>query len=525
MKTLKASPIRVFPLPGRPAFTPEDGRSSIASAKPPFRLDFSCLNWHSHISVRLADSGIDLSGFDGIVLTASVPKDGMLLGVGLSDGRNTSRRAVFSLGRKPEPRLISFDSLSGVDYSSIVNIHLFGSFDLNGCTSKTRMDFRLTLSALRLFKGGGLDGSLVPPTDERIRLEGRWGQVGPEAAESDWPVAVRCRFKGSAIGMRMTDGHANWMVAIDGNPARHIVSGHTTDTLLASGLGTGTHTMELCRTSEASRGRISFKGLLLPKDGRILPLPPERKLKLLFFGDSITCGGGNWNFMPGGNREKTNSYFAYPAIVARTLDAEAHIVARGGIGMWRNWDGSRKPSSHVAVLPDYFDRPFFDNGGDDPHRWTPKPLWDHSRFQPDAVTVFLGTNDCCTVDLGDGERPVDRPAFRKAYVRFLGRIRKAYPNAWIFCISPVCPAQSHTICRMDIERVVKSRRDPKIVHCNIFEGGGWQMASGGTPWLDTGSKDFIGDWTHPTVEGHEKLARGLAGQIRHKLGLTEGRQG
>jgi lysophospholipase L1-like esterase len=386
----------------------------------------------------------------------------------------------------------------------------------------------LVIDSLRLDPARRPAGRFIPASDRRIRYYGRLDDSGPRVRRIDWPVTVKLAFTGPKIGVRMLDGLNDWYYRIDNSRVRMLRTGYGDFHVLATGLRGRRHLLEMYKGTEAGIGLARLEGFVLAENGMILPPPRDPDLKILFLGDSITSGGANVNphLKDAPSRWKQNGWLAYPAVTARLLGAQFHVISRGGIGLWRNWNGSKKTEKSTARLPDYFDRSVFHQGkgtgelwDDDPRKWKKsKRLWDHRRWIPDVVVVFLGTNDCCTVDVGGGKRPVDGKAFTAAYRRFLDRIRSAFgPRTLIFCLSPLENVKERNQARTDIEALVRRRNDPNIVHCDAMTGRGYGMAPAPAPWMSGRSKDYVGDRTHPHVKGHAKLARALAYQIRMKM--------
>jgi hypothetical protein len=87
-----------------------------------------------------------------------------------------------------------------------------------------------------------------------------------------------------------------------------------------------------------------------------------------------------------------------------------HIVAYGGRGIVRNWDGRRD----VNTVPIFFERALPDD---------PASKWDHARYQPDVVVINDGT---------DHDKDIMPHAeLTEAYAAFVVRVRAVYPKAWI----------------------------------------------------------------------------------------------
>lgn len=63
--------------------------------------------------------------------------------------------------------------------------------------------------------------------------------------------------------------------------------------LLAKGLDEGPHTAEFVKRTETWEGTLTFTGLRLSTTGALLNAPALSQRKLLFIGDSVTCGAGD----------------------------------------------------------------------------------------------------------------------------------------------------------------------------------------------------------------------------------------
>ena len=74
----------------------------------------------------------------------------------------------------------------------------------------------------------------------------------------------------------------------------------------------------------------------------------------------------------------------------RSLGAVASIIARSGIGAYRNY-GEAKTGSPGYNMPAQYDYTLYNDKSEH---------WDFSRWQPDIVCINLGTNDLSTVSTG-----------------------------------------------------------------------------------------------------------------------------
>lgn len=147
------------------------------------------------------------------------------------------------------------------------------------------------------------------------------------------------------------------------------------------------HRLKIYKATEASNGSVAFGGI---KALKINKLPKEPTRSIEFIGNSITCGMGiDWKEIPCDGRvwyDQHNAYWAYCPRAARELDARMLLSSVSGIGMYRNWNGVG------PVMPEVYSDLYLNAEG--------KKLYDSKSFNPDLVSICLGTNDFSD---GDGK--------------------------------------------------------------------------------------------------------------------------
>ncbi|HVY26233.1 MAG TPA: SGNH/GDSL hydrolase family protein [Polyangiaceae bacterium] len=334
-----------------------------------------------------------------------------------------------------------------------------------------------------------------------IQYFGRWDHSDPQNPSASWgPVGIRARFEGTSVAIRLSDAQNTFTYSIDGGPQQTLAASATPLRPLASGLTDGEHTLELFRRSEGGYGKTTVSGLVLDA-GKNLLAPPRRPAhKLEVVGDSISAGFGDEG--TGGSTPATqNGYQAYGPQLARLLDAEWSIVAHSGQGMYRNLCEALPPNA--KHMPDEFLLT--------QHPSVPGPAWDFASWQPDVLIVTLGTNDFSDYPPGSCQAP-DAEAFRGAYQGFLQLARSKYPHTEIFALGTFIATAGNPFgtCNQQVCAAVTALSDERV-HCLEPSLGPEGM------WL-TGPGDYIGDWTHPTVAGHTKLAQKLAQVIKPIMG-------
>jgi len=339
------------------------------------------------------------------------------------------------------------------------------------------------------------------PEPPGIQYFGRWDFSDPAHPSASWgAVYLKARFEGTSVGILLKDAMNTFDYSIDGGSMTRLGPTPATEHSLASGLADGAHTLELYRRSEGGYGKTVVSGLILDPGKNVLAPEPRPTRRIEIVGDSISAGFGNEG--NGGSTPDTqNGYEAYGPKLARKLGAEWSVIAHSGQGMYRNLCEALPPSAQH--MPDEFALAH--------HPSVPGPAWDFARWQPDLLVVALGTNDYADYPPGSCAAP-DSAAFKSAYVSFLTFAREKYPNAEIFAVGTFIATASNQFgtCNQNVCAAVAETADPKI-HCvdpSLGPEGMWLIGPG----------DYIGDWTHPTVPGHEKIADKLREVIAPVMG-------
>lgn len=231
---------------------------------------------------------------------------------------------------------------------------------------------------------------------------------------------VQIKFSGTEFEAIINDENRYGMVLnylevqIDNQPAYRIkLKGKTNKLILASNLAKGTHTITICKNTEAENGYIELVGFNCEK---ILPPDPLPSRKMEFIGDSITCGfGADESEISCGDKngqwyDQHNAWFAYGPATARSLNAQWHLSSVSGIGLMHSCCDKK------ILMPQVYDKI---NMASDSLRW------DFTKYQPDVVTICLGQNDGVQ----------DSTKFCATYVNFAKTLRGYYPKAKLIMLS------------------------------------------------------------------------------------------
>ena len=263
--------------------------------------------------------------------------------------------------------------------------------------------------------------TIIPASNPNIAYVGRVSFTNPESPCFTYPgVQVRACFEGTSIAMRVKPNSGYFMVEIDNREPFKVASLENDSVVqLADNLDDILHQITITLAYEGYQRRPEFRGFLLDAGKTIpqLPLLPKRKIE--FIGNSITCGYGTEVTDPNApfKDETENHYYTYAAATARALNAQSLVVARSGIGIYRNYNGPK--TGNKDCMPAMYTQTLFTDTTE---------VWDFSRYTPDVVCVNLGTNDVST-------QPYDTGLLEKGYRNFLKTLRGYYPKAKIVLLS------------------------------------------------------------------------------------------
>lgn len=285
------------------------------------------------------------------------------------------------------------------------------------------------------------------------------------------------KFRGTGIAMSAKPGSGKFMVEIDGGePVKINFAPADSMIVISDCLRDTVHNVRITYAIEGYGFRPEIRGFAL--QGILENAPVRPKLKMEFIGNSITCGYGTEEDDPhkGFSFDTENHILSYAYLTARALDADFNVVARSGIGMYRNYNGPKEGSPNA--MPAEYDYTMLYNHD---HKW------DFSSFQPDIVCINLGTNDLSTNNY-------DLSLYESAYRNFLYKLYALYPDATVVLLtgSMLSGAQLD-----EVKGVLDRLAAENPGRCLRFD-----MSP------QTGDLGFGADW-HPSRRQAEKMAREL----------------
>ncbi|NMH27422.1 SGNH/GDSL hydrolase family protein [Flavobacterium silvaticum] len=253
------------------------------------------------------------------------------------------------------------------------------------------------------------------------------------------------------------------------------------------------HLVKIFKATEATNGPLYF----ISSPNTLLDEPkPLGKKKIEFIGNSITSGMGNDAAeIPCGTGEwfdQHNAYWAYGPILSRKLNAQFLLSSVSGIGMYRNWN-----DEHIdeAIMPDVYDKLYLT-------KESTKAFPD--TFQPDLVSICLGTNDFSDGDGTKPRLPFNRQKYIANYIGFVRNIYRKYPKTRIILLnSPMVSGAKNEVfvsCLKEVIAAFASDKNHKPI--SLFEYG---------PMVPKGCG------SHPDIEDHKKMAAQLEATFKKLL--------
>lgn len=325
----------------------------------------------------------------------------------------------------------------------------------------------------------------VAASDARFRYEGRFDFTNPAAPVVIWQDSrIAIDFEGAELRLNFDDvkGQCFFNAEVDG--AITVVAlraNESTHQVEFASLSAGRHRLVLTKRSEAAAGTVRFRGLVLAKGAQVwAPTRPEYKLRMQFFGDSITAAACNedgdvdqWD-----DRRTHNSTRGYAAMTAAAFSADHRNIAVSGMGIATGWTEMKSGQIWDRVRPD-----------------PTSPRADSQAWVPDVVFINLGENDDSFTKAK--QQPFPATEFTAGFVTLVGAMRKEYPHATIVILrgGMYGGAQSERL-RGPWEKAVAAleANDPAVAHF-VF-----------THW----SKN------HPRVADHRAMADELIAWLREQ---------
>ncbi|WP_406844269.1 GDSL-type esterase/lipase family protein [Flavobacterium soyae] len=211
------------------------------------------------------------------------------------------------------------------------------------------------------------------------------------------------------------------------------------------------HHLEIYKNTEAQSGNILFAGTT----AKLTSISSKKKKKIEFIGDSITCGAASDpSDIPcdkGEYMDHHNGYYAYGPRLSRAIGVDYLMSCVSGIGIYRNWNDENKDE---AIMPDIYQNLYLTKDQS-------KPKYDFA-FQPDIISIALGTNDFSG---GDGKKerlPFNPEKYVSNYISFIKMLYEHNPKVQIVITnSPMVGGERAIVFEDCLNKVKKAFAEDK----------------------------------------------------------------
>lgn len=213
-----------------------------------------------------------------------------------------------------------------------------------------------------------------------------------------------------------------------------------------------THHLSIYKATEAANGGVLFTGT---NANLIACTILKNKKKVELIGDSITCGYGNdASTIPCGSGDwfdQHNAYWAYGPVLSRALDVDYVLSSVSGYGMYRNWN-----DEHLGepIIPDVYENLYLNKDSSKPYDFA---------FQPDLVSICLGTNDFSDGDGKKARLPFNEEKYVSNYIDFIKTVYKHAPNTRIVLLnSPMVSGDKNITFVQCLKKVIQAFENDTI---------------------------------------------------------------
>ena len=314
-----------------------------------------------------------------------------------------------------------------------------------------------------------IQGEVIKPTDAHIQYAGRISFTNPERPAFNFPgVQIVAAFEGTSLRMLAKPQSGYFVAQIDKSEPFKVAFRGERDSLvtLATALPDGVHTVKLMYVIEGYEFFPEFWGFVLDKGKKLVDAP----------------------------------YYSYASITARNLNAQHWVVARSGIGAYRNYDGPKtgNPESNMLVQYEYVG-----------YAWKPelrheatflREKWDFGRYQPDVICINLGTNDTSTNNY-------DLKLLKQNYKKLLQMVRLHNPKAKIVFLS------GSMLYNKELQQVKQLLDEVTAEAKKAGDNAVYRFDMAPI----SGNEWYGNDW-HPNVYQDEKMAGELTAYLRSLMG-------
>ena len=342
---------------------------------------------------------------------------------------------------------------------------------------------------------------IIMPSDPVLRYQGRIGRKNPNAPEFYW--------SGSSVTFGFTGKYLS--VCIENFKNYHISKlGYVLDGILYQFTLTsctdapeeyvipvsegGVHSFTLYKRQDDPH-YFKLRGISIADDAEVITVPSDQKLKLEFYGDSVTSGAvcelndyvGQLDPIPY-DSVYDDAWQSYAMQTARLLNAEVHLVSQGGIALL---DGTGYFAYGEYGMESVYDKLCY---------LPSAPCmteWDFSLYQPDVVVFAIGQNDHHIGEDDVEELAADaRKHWLSRYTAIIRDLMEKYPDArFVLMLTILCHSEYWEVL---LDEACEMIGDARVMRFRFKRSG-------------------IGTPGHPRIAEHQEMACELSEWIHTKM--------
>ncbi|MBF4472884.1 SGNH/GDSL hydrolase family protein [Flavobacterium sp. HJJ] len=273
--------------------------------------------------------------------------------------------------------------------------------------------------------------------------------IGAAAAVSFDFIGDSC-----SVSLQSMVDHQNYVsIELDGNYIGRvrIEKGEIKSYPVKVSNGKKTHHLSIYKATEAANGGVLFAGTTAKL---VKSTASKKKKKIELIGDSITCGFGNdASAIPCGSGDwydQHNAYWAYGPVLSRALNIDFVLSSVSGYGMYRNWNDEHENEPNI---PDVYENLYLNKDSSKPYNFA---------FQPDLVSICLGTNDLSDGDGKKARLPFNEEKYVSNYIEFIKTVYKHAPNTRIVLLtSPMVSGDKNVTLVKCLKKVIQAFENDK----------------------------------------------------------------
>ncbi|MCF0242124.1 MAG: hypothetical protein HUK25_05760 [Treponema sp.] len=281
-------------------------------------------------------------------------------------------------------------------------------------------------------------------------------------------------------------------VFVDGKRTHNILMQNREEKILVFENESGEHKIEIVKLSESTSSVFGIDCITIDDGTKIYP-SKNKKVKIEFIGDSITCGYGvddedrNHHFST--QTEDATKTYAYKT--AQALDADYSMVSCSGWGIISGYSGDGLIKDKQVMSLAYDKTGFTYNSFGKKCFLGQRLPWDFSKYKSDIVVINLGTNDASYTK----HNPEKCREYEVAYVNFLKMVRQKNPDAKIICTLGLMGAELFPNIQNAVKEYSEETGDENVFTFKLPQ-----------------ASVLAADW-HPAEKSHQVAAESLVKKI------------